>query len=42
MNSIASIANTLETLSVDHSSRLWSQYTTGFDFGVNEAQQKGQ
>ena len=40
MNSIDQIAEKLESLTTDYSKLLWAQYTTGFDYGVNESQQK--
>lgn len=40
MNLIDQIAENLELLTTDYGSRLWVQYTTGFDHDVNESQQK--
>jgi len=37
---VVDIAKELDELSVKYSSLSWTQYTTGFDFGVNEAYEK--
>jgi len=40
INKVIEIAKELEELSVKYSSLSWTQYTTGFDFGVNQAYEK--
>ncbi|MGZ3797398.1 MAG: M3 family metallopeptidase [Pseudobdellovibrionaceae bacterium] len=40
MKAIREITEQLQTLMTEQSTRLWVQYTTGFDLGVTEAQRK--
>ncbi len=40
MQEIQKLAKRLEDLQIESNEKLWAQYTTGFDFGVEEAQAK--
>ncbi len=40
MQDIQNLSRRLEDLQIDSNQKLWAQYTTGFDFGVDEAQNK--
>jgi hypothetical protein len=40
MVEIQNIAARLDDLNIDATEKLWAQYTTGLDFGMDEAQKK--